>query len=55
MGITGPALEWIRSYLGDRTLQVQIDDSFSGSQEILRSVPQGSVLGPLLFLITSYP
>ena len=51
LGITGPALEWFRSYLGDRTLRVQIDDSFSTSQEILWSVPQGSVLGPLLFLI----
>ena len=43
LGITGPALEWFRSYLGDRTLRVQIDDSFSASQEILWSVPQGSV------------
>ena len=48
LGITGPALEWFRSYLGDHTLQVQIDDSFNASQEILWSVPQGSVLGPLL-------
>ena len=38
LGITGPALEWFRSYLGDRTLRVQIDDSFSASQEILWSV-----------------
>ena len=55
LGITGPALEWFRSYLGDRTLQVQIDDSFSASQEVLWSVPQGSVLGPLLFLIYLLP
>ena len=55
LGITGPALEWFRSYLGDRTLRVQIDDSFSASQEILWSVPQGSVLGPLLFLIYPLP
>ena len=55
LGITGPALEWFRSYLGDCTLRVQIDDSFSASQEILWSVPQGSVLGPLLFLIYLLP
>ena len=55
LGITGPALEWFRSYLGDRTLRVQIDDSFSASQEILWSVPQGSVLGLLLFLIYLLP
>ena len=29
MESTGPALEWFHSYLGDRTLRVQIDDSFS--------------------------
>ena len=33
LGIIGPALEWFRSYLGDRTLRVQIDDSFSASQK----------------------
>ena len=54
-GITGPALEWFCSYLGDRTLRFQIDDSFSASQEILWSVPQGSVLGLLLFLIYVLP
>ena len=51
LGITAPALGWLRSYLGDRTLRVLIDDSFSTTQEILWSVPQASVLGPLLFLI----
>ena len=55
LGTTGPALEWFCSYLGDRTLRVQIDDTFSTSQEILWSVPQGSVLGPLLFLIYLLP
>ena len=55
LGITGPALEWFRSNLCERTLRVQIDDSFSASQEILWSVPQGSVLGPLLFLIYLLP
>ena len=55
LGITGPAFGWFRSYLGDRTLRVQIDDSFSTSQETLWSVPQGSVLGPLLFLIYLLP
>ena len=55
LGITGPALERFRSYLGERTLRVQIDDSFSASQEILWSVPQGSVLGPLFFLIYLLP
>ena len=47
----GPNLKWVRSYLSDCTLRVQIDDSFSASQLILLSVPQESVLGPLLFLV----
>ena len=55
LGITGPVLEWFCSYLGDRTLRVQIDDSFSASQEDLWSVPQGSVMGPLLFPIYLLP
>ena len=40
LGITGPALDLVRSYLSDRTLRVQIDDSLSASQEIPWSVPQ---------------
>ena len=50
LGITGPVVEWFLSYLGDRTLRDQIDDSFSALQEILWSVPHGSVLGPLLLI-----
>ena len=47
LGITGPALEWFPSYLGDRTLRVQIDDSFSASQEILPS-EDGNIHGTFL-------
>ena len=53
LGITGQALAWFKSYLSGRTLRIKIDKSFSELQDILWSVPQGSVLGPLLFLI--YP
>ena len=51
LGITGQALAWFKSYLSGRTLRIKIDKSFSELQDILWSVPQGSVLGPLLFLI----
>ena len=55
LGITGQALAWFKSYLSGRTLRIKIDKSFSELQDILWSVPQGSVLGPLLFLIYLLP
>ena len=55
LGITGQALAWFKSYLSGRTLHIKIDKSFSELQDILWSVPQGSVLGPLLFLIYLLP
>ena len=55
LGITGQAPAWFKSYLSGRTLRIKIDKSFSELQDILWSVPQGSVLGPLLFLIYLLP
>ena len=55
LGITGQALAWFKSYLSGWTLRIKIDKSFSELQDILLSVPQGSVLGPLLFLIYLLP
>ena len=50
-GIRGVALDWFRSYLSDRHQQVHFAGSFSGLAPILCGVPQGSNLGPLLFLV----
>lgn len=50
-GISGPALNLLRSYLTNRTQVVQIKDSLSQPTSINRGVPQGSLLGPLLFLL----
>ena len=50
-GIRGKALDLIRSYLADRRQVVRIGDSFSGHKVINIGVPQGSIMGPLLFLI----
>ena len=50
-GIRGQLLDWIENYLSDRSQRVFIGTSYSRSERILAGVPQGSVLGPLLFLI----
>ena len=55
LGITGQTLAWLKSNLSGRTLLIKIDKSFSELQDILWSVPQGSVLGPLLFPIYLLP
>ena len=50
-GIRGIANEWIKSYLSNRQQYVSINSHDSNKLEIKHGVPQGSVLGPLLFLI----
>lgn len=50
-GVRGVALEWFRSYLSGREQYVSYNNNNSQLRSISHGVPQGSVLGPLLFLI----
>ena len=50
-GIRGTALSWFKSYLIESTQTTKIDCSYSNYSTINCGIPQGSVLGPLLFLI----
>ena len=50
-GVRGSLLEWFESFLHNRTQQVVIEGRYSISCDITSGVPQGSVLGPALFLI----
>jgi len=51
IGIRGPALSWFKSYLTNRIQFVQCGNQKSDSDHITCGVPQGSILGPLMFLV----
>ena len=50
-GITDRALLWVKSYLDCRRQRVEVDGFLSREFDVLRGVPQGSCLGPLLFTL----
>ena len=51
VGIEGELLEWINDYLSNRQQKVAIKNCSSSLRRVNAGVPQGSVLGPLLFLV----
>lgn len=50
-GVRGMTLKWISSFLSSHSQQVMVEGCTSGKLDVLSGVPQGTVLGPLLFLI----
>ena len=54
-GIHGSVLNWFKSYLTSRSFRVKSDKDFSSKHISSCGVPQGSVLGPLLFVVYTIP
>ena len=50
-GIRGPLLQWVEKWLTSRTQRVVVDGEISDAAQVKSGVPQGTVLGPLMFLI----
>ena len=50
-GVEGTELSWFKSYLTDRTQKTVVDGCLSEARAISYGVPQGSIIGPLLFIL----
>ena len=54
-GIGGLVLDWLKSYLNARSMSVKVEDFQSSSMDVCFGVPQGSILGPLLYSLYTTP
>ena len=50
-GIQGNILTWIRSFLSNRVQRVRVGGAISPTENVVSGIPQGSILGPILFTI----
>ena len=51
LGFSKNTIPWFKSYLCERKFKISISTSYSSPSNLLCGVPQGSILGPLLFLL----
>ena len=54
-GIQSAALQWFQSYFSDRYQSTSVNNSSSSPSQLMYSMPQGSVLGPILFVLYTTP
>jgi endonuclease/exonuclease/phosphatase family metal-dependent hydrolase len=50
-GISGTLLKWIENFLHERVQKVRVGSAHSSETEVLSGIPQGSILGPILFTV----
>ena len=54
-GVSEKALDWFKSYLTDRSQRIKLGNCLSSRSDLSFGVPQGSVLGPLIFTLYTTP